>query len=1043
MVLTVLFSGDRLSAAPVDANQAKAMAESFLRSASQNQRQWRAPALNQLSLAYTQVDQTSGKNAFFVFNCGQQKGYVMVAADDRAPAILGYADKGAFDGKRIPQSMKGMIHSWTAQIAWLANHNDCKAYAPMRPVSAVEPLLGDIMWDQGDPYNRKCPIVTQYDSWGYEDGTGPAATGCVATALSQIMYYTRWPEVGKDSISYTSEGEDDKVDVNVVFDGYHYNWDAMLPQLTSKSPSDAIDAVSTLMYHVGAAVQSVYGYSTGAYDFEVAPAMMKYFSYDKGISYNVRDYFTAADWDAMLQNELVSTRPVAYGGVTRKGEGHFFVVDGINDEGLYHINWGWSGTENGYYMLTLLQPGTQGIGGSSDGSAFSYAQCAVAGLQKPVEGSEPVFNFTCDGVEEFNNTIGRNEAAQLEADEIWNNSANADTANLGFALIDAEGKVAYRQLVYEAVSYPVTNGQSTMKCSFTIPADVKAGEYTVRPFYQVSYDGYATDRFMQVMPGRMDQYHATVTDDNITYTTTGAYQLSIVSVKGDNEGDLENGVTKKVTVTVHNDGGEFYGPLYLRMYIYGKKRDLGTNDFPSSSLTKAPWLSIPANADTEITYNVGDFDLPGSDDYVVELRGAQGLLSQDDNGRIETPDAATLCSLRGIKVVGSPIPPVLEVADDIIITSAVDGKVPKNDLSLKVCLNNDGGEWTGKLKVEIYDEDEWETVGDIEYDTITIAAETHEQWFTLSGGVLPDECEVGRTYELHIVDPTTDEAMIPSDYAYKEFTVGDAVDKVPNLKLESTSFDPENIVDGEPTTVVFHVSNSGYRYAGDMSFTVSRDGEVVFTSEKQPVDIDRDDEADVEFTETFDLPTASDYVFTLNDSSKEVGKVENVAITADEPKLSLTDETAVPETIENNTDTELKFCVRNDGYLYNDDVACQLVDDQNNVILTTEKQNLNVKRNEEQTLTFTVNINVPVGTACKAVLLDADNKAIGERSFEVGGVYDGIRSLLGNADVVRVAVYNANGRLVSTQLDIDSLPQGIYVIHVVTRHGEKNIKLIK
>lgn len=205
MVLTVLFSGDRLSAAPVDANQAKAMAESFLRSASQNQRQWRAPALNQLSLAYTQVDQTSGKNAFFVFNCGQQKGYVMVAADDRAPAILGYADKGAFDGKRIPQSMKGMIHSWTAQIAWLANHNECKAYSPVRPVSAVEPLLGDIMWDQGNPYNR-----------------------------------------------------------------------------TSKSHSDAIDAVSTLMYHVGAAVQSVYGYSTGAYDFEVAPAMMKYFSTLKG-----------------------------------------------------------------------------------------------------------------------------------------------------------------------------------------------------------------------------------------------------------------------------------------------------------------------------------------------------------------------------------------------------------------------------------------------------------------------------------------------------------------------------------------------------------------------------------------------------------------------------------------------------------------------------------------------------------------------------------------------------------------------------------------
>lgn len=139
----------------------------------------------------------------------------------------------------------------------------------------------------------------------------------------------------------------------------------------------------------------------------MAPALLKHFGYDKGIDYLLRDYYTQEEWDSMLLNELYNNRPVAYGGVTRRFEGHFFVLDGVNSDGYYHVNWGWSGMENGYYMLSLLEPGAQGIGGASDGGAFHYAQNMIIGIQKPVEGSEPNYKFTCDGVGDVNVTVGR------------------------------------------------------------------------------------------------------------------------------------------------------------------------------------------------------------------------------------------------------------------------------------------------------------------------------------------------------------------------------------------------------------------------------------------------------------------------------------------------------------------------------------------------------------------------------------------------------------------------------------------------------------
>lgn len=1067
-MLTLLLTVASAYAAPVSPQEALDIAREFDGKAVKS-RMMRAPAASaSLTQAYRHVNAQSGFDAVYVFNRGNADGYILVSGDDRAPLILGYADRGHFDAARIPDNMRVMLDNWSNQIAWLSSHSSARAQGAAYVEQAVEPLLGEITWDQGDPYNRKCPSVTQDDGWGGDGKKGPAATGCVATALGQIMYYHQWPPVGHGSVNYTSRGETpegraENINVSVTFEGTQYDWQSMLPSLTKSSPSTAIDAVSTLLFHVGASFESIYGASTGATDVSVAPALMKYFDYDKGINYLKRDFFTSGEWDEILQGELRAGRPVAYGGVTRRREGHFFVLDGVNTEGYYHVNWGWSGMEDGYYLLTLLEPGAQGIGGA-DGGAFSYAQNMIVGIQKPVEGSQLNYGFTCEGMDAVDKTIGRQEMVTLTAHDIWNDSPNEVTANLGFVLTDAQGATVYSQMVTNQQTYGIAYGEQKLTCSFLIPDNVPAGQYTLRPAYQVSADNYSTDREMMTMPGRISELSVNITENNITYASKGAYALSIVSVKGDNEGDLENGVTKKVTITVHNDGGEFYGPVQLRMFINGQERTFGRFDFPSK-LSQAVWLSVAGDGDTDLTFDVGNFDLPGHDDYVVRLWGNEGTFDTDEDGYVSTRGAKNLCSIKGVKVVGPPLPPVLEIVDDLIVTSAVNGEVPRNDVGLKVCITNDGGEWSGKMRCAVWDPEVWSKypVGYVDFtNTVTIDGFTKEQWISLAGGEMPAICEVGHQYELTVYEPNKNEAMIPSWYCTVTVTMGDEVEKVADLSLDDVTFEPETVVAGIPTDVQFHVSNAGYAYNDEMYFTVSRGGEIMHTSARRTANIERDDESVVEFTETFELPTASDYTVALFDAANnEIGKKENVSFQADEPKLSLTDATVVPETIKCNEPVDYVFGVQNTGFRFDSTLRFVILLDGAEKFASEPKE-MTLARGEEDNVTFTETINIVDGDNYIVRLLAGD-VIVGERTgikvtdyssvSEIAG--EGIDIAISGSEIrliggqaVRMEVYSTDGRLAAVadgadKLDISGLGSGAYILRINTSDTVKTLKFMK
>lgn len=1031
-MMSMVLAGTAVQAAPVSPDKAFGIARDFVDSATSRQLMRRTKTKSsQIKLVYTHADKTSGIDAFYVFNRGESDGYVLVSGDDRAPLVLGYSDKGSFNGKDIPQSMRGMIESWSNQIAWLTTHPSYKATSPAEPSETVEPLLGEIQWDQGYPYNRKCPSVQQYDQFGDENGRGPAAVGCVATALGQIMYYHKWPEYGAGSVSYTSDGEE-RIHIEENFEGTKYNWDAMLPKLTSKSPSDAIDAVSTLLYHLGASFESVYGASTGATDISVAPALLKHFGYDQGIDYLPRDYYTQKEWDAMLLNELHNRRPVAYGGVTRRFEGHFFVLDGVNADGYYHVNWGWSGMENGWYMLSLLEPGAQGIGGASDGGAFHYAQNMIIGIQKPAEDTMPHYKFTCDGVGNCNTTVGRGESVTLTAEGCWNNSPWEVTANLGFTVVDSSGTTVYRQMAKQEAFCPVANGFSKIECTMRLPESLPSGTYTVHPSYQLSLDGYSSDRLMVVTPGHQSQYRIEVDADKVVYSTEGAYALNILSVEGDNNRELENGVTKKVTVRFRNDGGEFHGNVQLRFFIKGKERVFGRFDFPSSQ-TKAVWISIPGHSESEVIFDVGDFNLPGSDEWVVRLWGNEGTLGEDSDGYAKVRSPKDLCSLEGVHITGPALPPVCELSDDMIVSTMVNGVVPRNDVGIKACITNEGGEWKGRMRMSVQEDGVWskDPIGFVVFNPVTIEAETNDQWITLTGGELPASCEVGKTYELTLYDPDKNEAIVPSYYFSVKIVCGEAIEKTAQLSLDELAFEPERIQAGHPTAIQFHLSNTGYAYNGTLHFAVSHGNDVVFISQKQNASIEHNDEAVIEFNEVFELPTAHDYVVTLFDGEEnEIGKRENITFIADEPALELTDETSVPETVNCNEDTEYVFGVRNSGFRFDSTLhfAIMLDDD---VRFTSEPSALVLSRGERGTVVFRTAIDIPDGDNYLLRLITGDNTTVGERKIKVSG-HNGVASLETDSNIP-VRYLNMQG------IEIGLPEKGQPVIVVKGRNVSKTI----
>lgn len=415
-----------------------------------------------LSLAFTQDGSSS---ALYVFT-DKDNGFYLAPADDCAPALLGFGDD--FDADNIPENMKWWLEQYAEQVSYMAKNN-IKA-APLATDNAPVSYLVQTKWNQGDPYNRQCPMLNGSRS----------VTGCVATATAQVVNYHEWPASnGIGSHSYTWNNQT----LTFNYASTSFDWANMLDTYSSSSSTRACNAVASLMSACGIGVNMSYSpSSSGANSFRISSLLVNNLGYDKGVAYMQRDYFSAEEWDAMIYGELAAGRPVIYAGQSNSG-GHCFVCDGYQGNGYYHINWGWGGTSDGYFLLSALTPSTQGIGGSNSG--YNTDQDAIIGIQQPVEGSVQFLPLYANGGFEYSTTYSGFWFGNQNG--YFNYSANANTFTPGIRLEAENGSSIYVASTevtlggaYADGSVP---GNSIIRVS--IPATTPAGTYKAYPVAKV------------------------------------------------------------------------------------------------------------------------------------------------------------------------------------------------------------------------------------------------------------------------------------------------------------------------------------------------------------------------------------------------------------------------------------------------------------------------------------------------------------------------------------------------------------------------------
>ena len=319
--------------------------------------------------------------AYYVFPNGEVKGFTVVSGDDRLPEVVGYSDKGTYDEENLPSNYVGFMKAYEEMVGQLDN-GDSRASASIAEAKAlrssgyqqptVAPLLGSIQWDQIIPYNKMCPMYNSTDR---------SVTGCVATAMAQVMMYYQYPKTLQADIpAYVTRTK--YLSIPQINKGESYDWNNMLPQYASYEPLNYTDAqaaaVAKLLYHCGVACEMDYGPSSGA---NVTPAILStYFGYDSDLMQDLnRDVFTLAEWSQIMDKELTAKRPILYSGQSSDG-GHEFVCDGTDGNGLYHINWGWGGYQDGYFDVTILNPYKGGAGSGSAPDGYNQYCSMIVGI---------------------------------------------------------------------------------------------------------------------------------------------------------------------------------------------------------------------------------------------------------------------------------------------------------------------------------------------------------------------------------------------------------------------------------------------------------------------------------------------------------------------------------------------------------------------------------------------------------------------------------------------------------------------------------------
>ncbi len=548
-----LLAGSAL-AAPVSESRARAIAAEFM-----SQRQMGPPAETRPARAPRRSATATTAAAYYVFNTQQDKGFVIVSGDDRTEAVLGYSDRGHFDANDIPANMQWWLSQYEEELwaldAGLLTLDEVtlEGDLPHRVSTSivVEPMLKS-KWGQDAPFYFQCPKVdSKY-----------CVTGCVATAMAQIMYYHQWPTSTSKTIpSYTKN--------NITYSSLStttFNWSAMkdyYPDTETSTTNTANAAVARLMNYCGHAAEMNYGTtSSGTHDY--SDVFVEYFRYSTKAQKLERVDYTYTQWVNFILTELEAKRPVMYGGKKQSG-GHAFVCDGYDGKGYYHFNWGWYGSNDGYFLLTSLNPKGGGTGSIAGNDGYALHQDILIGLEpNTVATSEKNSTTECYGMSVNQTTFTRNSSSDpfviTVTTTFENQSPVARTYDLGWGVYDSSGH--NRKQYYESFSSQSLNGHESIERTrgLNFGSTLANGTYYLRPICRETGNA----KWLPCLYSGTNTIQAQINGNTLTLTATKTNTTNGVTVSINSYSTVrKKGRPLEITLNVTNRRIVDHVQLYL------------------------------------------------------------------------------------------------------------------------------------------------------------------------------------------------------------------------------------------------------------------------------------------------------------------------------------------------------------------------------------------------------------------------------------------------------------------------------------------------
>lgn len=564
---------------------------------------------------------TLSQESYYVFPNADSKGFTIVSGDDRLPEIVGYSSQGSYDENNLPEGFVSFMKAYQ-NLYNKVNMGDSEALKNLAEInawrnkknasaetsSAVAPLLGNIEWDQTSPYNNMCP---KYDS------VHVAATGCVATAMAQVMAYYKYPKQLKTDIpGYVNRWNGIPMEIpTITREEGIYDWDNMLPKYNKEANAtqQQKDAVAKLMYHCGAAVQMNYGPESGA--AVSSSKLAKYFGYDADLMMDLsRSSFTLDKWMQIIDTELAAGRPVLYGGQASDG-GHQFICDGKDGEGLYHINWGWSGSQNGYFDLSLLNPEKGGTGSGSSTEGYNRLCSITIGIA-PDNGVVDAPLATVPDIKAMNygfleTTTKDHRMNPDEAFDFWLDyglgnqtyQAFSGYAALGILQKDGSYRIVSQKAHINVNPIPGEGMISIVDVNFHVTDAFEVGTVTLCPLYSKDGENWTLCDVPSSFPSVL-----------LKVTKTKMDVISPLTAQVTGPEKLETGAYGTFQVTLSNLSDlEYFG--YIDVSFSDKEERV------SAALARELYVSVPAHGSVTRTFNLlpkqaGDFYL-----WLDELSG--------------------------------------------------------------------------------------------------------------------------------------------------------------------------------------------------------------------------------------------------------------------------------------------------------------------------------------------------------------------------------------------------------------------------------------